>query len=292
MSTDPPAVSPARRVFFVGGPPKSGTTWLQHLLAAHPALACRGEGHLTGTLVPVLKAALEGYNQKIQAYNTGLFAETAGFPTFGEPQLRAVVRAAATALLDQVAAAAPGAVAVGEKTPANMAALPLLDWIFPGCALVCTVRDPRDGFASNWRQTLRVNPAYIEEVHKGEMASFARLYGRQWARMVQAGMAAAEAAPGRVALLRYEDLHAAPDDVLRPVFAMLGVAADPATVAACVAAASFSRLSGGRRRGAESGASFFRKGVVGDWRNTLQDDAVEAILGEVGPLMARWRYPV
>src|SRR5689334_11095526 len=32
------------KLFFVLGVPKSGTTWLQHLLNAHPNISCRGEG--------------------------------------------------------------------------------------------------------------------------------------------------------------------------------------------------------------------------------------------------------
>ena len=31
-------------LFFVLGAPKSGTTWLQYLLNAHPNISCRGEG--------------------------------------------------------------------------------------------------------------------------------------------------------------------------------------------------------------------------------------------------------
>jgi Sulfotransferase family len=33
-----------RQLFFVGGAPRSGTTWLQQILDAHPDVSCRGEG--------------------------------------------------------------------------------------------------------------------------------------------------------------------------------------------------------------------------------------------------------
>jgi hypothetical protein len=33
-----------RQLFFVGGAPRSGTTWLQLLLDSHPEVSCRGEG--------------------------------------------------------------------------------------------------------------------------------------------------------------------------------------------------------------------------------------------------------
>ena len=33
-----------RQLFFVGGAPRSGTTWVQHILDSHPDVSCRGEG--------------------------------------------------------------------------------------------------------------------------------------------------------------------------------------------------------------------------------------------------------
>jgi hypothetical protein len=33
-----------RQLFFVGGAPRSGTTWLQFLLDSHPEISCRGSG--------------------------------------------------------------------------------------------------------------------------------------------------------------------------------------------------------------------------------------------------------
>ena len=33
-----------RQLFFIGGAPRSGTTWLQLLLDCHPEVSCRGEG--------------------------------------------------------------------------------------------------------------------------------------------------------------------------------------------------------------------------------------------------------
>lgn len=279
-----------RQVFFVGGPAKSGTTWLQHLLNAHPAVACRGEGHLIRSLLPLVKGALETHNRKIETYNRGLFGETAGFPLFGQAELQVVVQSAVQVLLARVLDDKPDAQAIGEKTPANMESFPLLSWAMPGARLLCTVRDPRDCFSSNWHQTLRVNPRYIETEHGGSMARFARTYGRRWATNVAAGMKAAEAQPRAVRIVRYEDLHRTPQTVLPPLLSCLGVADDEAHVTACIEGASFSRLSGGRKRGEESRGSFFRKGVVGDWRTTLDAPAAAALVDEAGPWMQHFDY--
>ncbi|MFP6691035.1 MAG: sulfotransferase, partial [Alphaproteobacteria bacterium] len=40
----------AKPLFFICGAIKSGTTWLQLMLDAHPDIACRGEGHLPNML--------------------------------------------------------------------------------------------------------------------------------------------------------------------------------------------------------------------------------------------------
>ena len=294
MSHRPPVARLAalndRQLFFVGGPAKSGTTWLQHLLHAHPQLACRGEGHLTKSLMPLLKGALEQYNTRVVYDNRKLFRETEGFPTFGAAELQHLVSTAMGLLLGQLADDKPQAVAIGEKTPANIHSFGLLDWMAPGCVLVCTVRDPRDAFTSNWFQTLRVNPDYIEKEHGGQMDRFARKYARKWASVVTAGLQAREAAPDRVFLIRYQDLHTNPVSQLAPVMARLGVASDSGTIRACVEGASFAKLSGGRAQGEESGGSFFRKGVVWDWKNHLDAASVSVLLQETGPLLEHFGY--
>lgn len=281
-----------RQLFFVGGPAKSGTTWLQHLLHAHPELACRGEGHLTKALVPLLKATLEQYNAKVATYNGGLFKETAGFPTFDGDDLQHVISTAVGLLLGHLALDKPSARAIGEKTPANIHDFGLLHWLAPGCVLACTVRDPRDAFTSNWRQTQRVNPSYIAREHGGQMSRFALTYGRKWASVVTAGLQAKKAAPDRVFLMRYEDLHTQPIEELTPVLQRLGVAHDADTVQQCVESASFGKLSGGRQPGEESAGSFFRKGVVGDWKNHLDAESVAVLVRETGPLLQHFGYPL
>ncbi len=50
------AESAARR-FFVGGAPKSGTTWVEEILNAHPDVLCTGEGAF---FEPADRAALAG----------------------------------------------------------------------------------------------------------------------------------------------------------------------------------------------------------------------------------------
>ncbi len=54
----------AKQIFFIAGVLKSGTTWLQLLLDAHPEIACRGEAHFIDSLYPKLATAFERYNRE------------------------------------------------------------------------------------------------------------------------------------------------------------------------------------------------------------------------------------
>src|SRR5215831_18654517 len=61
-----------KQIFFVGGSPKSGTTWLQLLLDSHPSVSCSGEGHFTTHLWRLLKEALKRHDEVIKTNNKEL----------------------------------------------------------------------------------------------------------------------------------------------------------------------------------------------------------------------------
>ena len=53
--------------FFIGGAPKSGTTWLQRSLDLHPEIVCNGEGHLHECVVQPIVEMLAQYDKKLTA---------------------------------------------------------------------------------------------------------------------------------------------------------------------------------------------------------------------------------
>jgi Sulfotransferase family len=69
-----------KQIFFIGGAVKSGTTWLQLLLDAHPEVSCNGEGHFLDNLAPALKMALDQHCGLIAEKNESLFNEIEGYP--------------------------------------------------------------------------------------------------------------------------------------------------------------------------------------------------------------------
>src|SRR5690606_20470679 len=103
-----------------------------------------------------------------------------------------------------------------------------------------------------------------------------------WLPYIQQARAFGQLHPDRYFELRYEDLHADGPDLTARMLAFLGVDASEENVEACCSAGSFNKLAGGRERGREDKGSFFRKGIVGDWREHFDAPALEVFtrLGE------------
>jgi hypothetical protein len=66
-----------RQLFFVGGAPRSGTTWVQHVLASHPDVSCRGEGHFLHFLAEPMGGLMQRRRADLEAKNARL-KETGG----------------------------------------------------------------------------------------------------------------------------------------------------------------------------------------------------------------------
>ena len=72
-----------RQLFFVGGAPRSGTTWVQQILDHHPEVSCRGEALFQHRLAEPLEAMMTGRREALDAKNIGLFSHTGGYPLPG-----------------------------------------------------------------------------------------------------------------------------------------------------------------------------------------------------------------
>lgn len=277
-----------RQIFFVGGAPKSGTTWLQVLLDCHPQISCGGDGHFIGHLLPCLKSALETQNRIIIGKNESVFRELRGFPTFAEQHLFYLTASAALLLMLDHARGKPVR-AIGEKTPDNIEHYWWLLKLVPSAKFVHIVRDPRDCAVSAWFHNRRIEPAWLEE-NFATIQDFARYYVERWATAVREGIAFGMRNPQRYLEFRYGDLLEESENVFRRMLDFLGVPVEPSVVEAFCAAAAFERMSGGRSRGNDDCNSLFRKGVIGDWRNYLDAETNDHCLGVAGPLLRHFDF--
>jgi hypothetical protein len=277
-----------KQLFFIGGAPKSGTTWLQLLLDRHPAICCNGEGHFPTYLIPRLIGTIDDYNQDIAWKNQTIFGDLPGYPQFGEDQI-GFLWASAIALQLSAQTRDPAIRLIGEKTPDNVRFFGLLEMAFPGAKFIHIVRDGRDCAVSGWFHNLRVTPDWTRE-NFASMDAYVAGQAEEWAANVGAGTRFGETRPDRYLAIRYEDLAAEPGPVLARVLAFLGAESGPEILAACIGAGSFATLSGGRAPGEEDRGSFFRKGMIGDWRNHFTAETSGVFAQHAAEWLARYGY--
>lgn len=254
-----------RQLFFVGGAPRSGTTWLQSLLDAHPDVSCRGEGLFPQNLAAPLDAVFARRREAIAAKNARIFAHADGYPVPGEDQADHLLATGILLALQQQCGDRPFR-AVGEKTPENVFLFPRLHRLFPRAKFLVIARDPRDVLASAWH-------FFRNEPGSGEAEKLAFLHAAMPSidEGARAAIAFGAAHPEASLSLTYEALLADPHGWAARLFAFLGVEAGPDRVAACVAVTRFdamSRDAASRGRVPGSG-SFFRAGAAGGWHDTF-----------------------
>jgi hypothetical protein len=277
-----------KQIFFIGGVMKSGTTWLQLLLNAHPEVSCNGEAHFTRGLAPLLRSALDQHRQLILDKNKSIFNELQGYPCLAEDDFQYLLASCIVLFLLRQSKEKVAARAVGEKCPKNVLTFDVLNALFPTAKFIHIIRDGRDCAVSGWFHNIRVSPDWTTKKH-GSMDAYVLSFIDGWAKDVAAALAIADANPTRVRQVRYEDLMANTERVLANVLNFLNVDTGKVVLAQCRSAASFETLSG-RAAGDESLGSFFRKGVVGDWRNHISKDLDAAICMRAGAWLDRFGY--
>ena len=269
------------QLFFVGGAPRSGTTWLQYLLDSHPAVACRGEGLFMKHLAEPLEAMMTARRQAIAAKNSAVFRDAAGYEPPPPDDVELLLGPAVLAALERHCVG-KACRAIGEKTPENVFLYARLKRLFPGAKFIGIARDPRDVLTSAWHFFPRPPPDDEVAAKTAFIASALQVLDNGARTM----LSLTKQFPSDCINVTYERMRAEPAAVAAQLFRFLGVEDSDTIVAACVARTSFAALSGGRASGGAQNGAFYRKGVVGDWRSTFTPAMSEMILHKLG-----WMYP-
>jgi hypothetical protein len=129
---------------FVVGAQRSGTTWVQRLLGAHPLIAAGQESHLFSSyLAPIWNRWWEE-----RVFRAG-GNRTIGLACYlTQDELIEAMRHFAMGVFAKLRAAKPQAEIFVEKTPDHALQLPLIEMLFPHSALIHVLRDGRDVVAS------------------------------------------------------------------------------------------------------------------------------------------------
>ncbi|MEO8481269.1 MAG: sulfotransferase domain-containing protein [Acidobacteriota bacterium] len=292
-----------RLSFLIFASPKSGTTWLQRLLSAHPEAVC-AESRAFGDYFDLSPGGRPRLT--VETYVDGLSHHYApsvdGLRRGDTPFYRALLFNMIDAMAETTLRATDKRV-YGEKlTPYQGTARQVLDRLHDynsDVRLVNLVRDGRDVIVSGgvqWLNLRRVAAAPGREAEHDEAIAAHHIRDDDFERFLHhwtdAVSAAREARQrfSHVLDVRYEDVLGAPHAQVTMLCAFLGIDASHDVVARCVEAASFRALSGGRERGTEDAHSFFRKGVAGDWRNWLTPAQRDRFATEAGDLRRAMGY--
>lgn len=237
-------------VLFVAGLPKSGSTWLERMLASYP-------GYREVLLPEASFAELAGQAGHLFELPPGCFHRLRG----------------ALVLAKMHCPGTPGNVAVLRE-----AGIP--------CAILH--RDPRDVAVSYvhyvgntpWHQD---HPELRGLDAAGALRFFLRRRLPEFAAWMRSWRDHRD--PETSLMLRYEEMLADPAGSLRRVLALFGLAAEEELLAGIVERHRFeaSRSSG-------EGGAFFRKGVAGDWRNHFDGALKEDFLASAGSLLVEFGY--
>lgn len=268
-----------KHVFLVGCP-RSGTTWLQVLLAQHPQVATARETHLFNGYLKHLDRWWKVW--KAHPDHVGL-AEL-----FSEAEYYELCSRFVKGVMDKIYASNPAATVVLEKTPNHVRHGPLIVKLLPQAYFIHIVRDPRGTVNS--------------------LCAAGRSWGGSWASrsvLSNARMWCADVARGReIARLteryrevRYEDLRGPQGaEVLQGLCEWLDLPGGAEAAARALETCDISRLrSGGHGvRAYESirpgSAAFFRSGTSDSWKQDLTPHEIEVIEYTACDLMREYGY--
>lgn len=288
---DNPATN--KSLVLLVGAPRSGTTWLQTMLGAHPMIASPQETDLFSQYLGLLS---ESWRRHVRGTPAD-WAERRfkGLPAvITHDELVTLGRAFVDTLVERVTELKPGATIVLEKSPSHSKSAATVAEFAPETRVIHLIRDGRDvasslmaaaeGWGSVWA------PASLKRA------------ARAWVDGVRGARCYAELGIPYLEL-RYEALRSADAPLLREVHAFCGVELSEVQSKELLEEFSFDRMS---QRGDETllvggefapyaaerrePAGFFRKGAVGGWRAEWSETDRLLFDGVAGDLLVELGY--
>lgn len=276
-------VNPSKKeTLFIIGSPRSGTTWLQLLVAQHPDVATNKETQLFTQYVSRLQ---ERWAEELREAATGT---TNGLSRImSEDEFLHAVKGFCDRVLEKLSADAPEARFVLEKSPEHALHAETILKLYPEAWFLHIIRDPRavsNSFrhaAGKWWTWAPSGP--IETT-------------RRWKRNVVAGRQIAELTP-RYREVRYEEISEGGTEVLEGIFAWLGLEANREFSEEALAACDIDRLKVGALANQDQPwavgrepEGFFRAGKQDGWKSELTARQVRLVEHEAEELMLELGY--
>ena len=266
-------------LYLIIGSFKSGTTWLQKLLDAHPDICSQGEAWFFDNLYAYINLALEKYSsEKLPEINR-----------LEDSQINNIFKYTMYEYMSNW----PGqkeAKCIVEKTPNNSFNLPLIKEILPQVKVIHIIRDGRDVITSSWFHQFRDTPEWFLK-YENNFTGFVEYWTKKiWLESNRKCLDFKAEFPEDYLSVRYEDLVSHPESSLTELITSMGLEPEQNLIRQCLESASFKNLSKGRNSGEEDKASFYRKGVAGDWVNHFQEADIQCFEKIASRMMRRLGY--
>jgi hypothetical protein len=282
---------------FVVGPSRSGTTLVRGILNAHSAVSIAAETHYFDDIrarlgekarQPLAPSDAEAVERYFLALGDKVYGQE-GDPsasTLDVERLRAEARdrgGTADSYFEAFCVLRMRELdrsRWGEKTPRHVFRIDEMLDAWPDAQVVCLVRDPRAVVAS-YRDWKRGKPASTSADRKRAVRSYNIVVNALlWKGAMEASQqAVSRHGPGRVQLVRYEELVSEPEATLRRLTDWLGIAYEESMLDVPVTRSSY-----------DDAAHGISQAPLERWREKLTPTEISVVQTCCGGVMARLGY--
>jgi hypothetical protein len=286
------SISPISNFVFIGGAAKSGTTWVERILNAHPEVLLTGENHLFSWPPEHTLRAIFSHNRHPYFYSL--------MPNPRADHLYAgIFRWGFACILLSQYKAVSGVSVIGDKSPTYSQHVAEILSLFPNARYLHCVRNPLDVAVSRifHEANLLNDSPELSAIPRGHRSHVVSLVRRKitkgemfrepallrWAldEWINANVMVGRLRSShsdRILTVRYEVLTSNNTSQIERILRFVGVRADMPHVRKCKLASDFAMLSGGRSPGEENVRSFYRKGIIGDYATYLSASQIKSAL--------------
>ena len=256
-----------KKVFIIAIP-RSGTSWLQGMLATLPEIATVRETHLTDCY---LRRLTDRWRQEQEDLAPdGLKA------ILTEAEFYDCIRAFSDRIFDKILTFNPSAEIVLEKTPGNLNFVELLDKLYPDAYFIHVIRDPRAVVASHL--ALKKEAWSWIQPHQTHVD-----IAQKWVKAIEKRDRAAELLQERFLEVRYEDLKRDRNAVLLNISNFLGLNYSLEQLSQLIPQVSAQDLDRSKADFLQQNpfydtrANFFRRGEIDSWKRELSEHQIAEI---------------